>query len=580
MFRAFFRSSPSPTNAATDASSEPLTPLPPKLHLRTASSAAALAALQPASPTSLEAIDGAPRPPVQEWRHSGGSFAELLSREPRESVLVHDDGEGGAAKERGESMLVLPGGQWAVTGPDARLVVEELHRLRLSLSQRRRRRAAYSAGALSLAELLATLWVLVETAAALIEEGGKGRGVVRWVQLASWLTVVVGWVPVFALLKTLWLLSLRRYNLFLHTPLIVSPSALPSSELRALLERHRADIVPLPSSSSGAPFAPHLSRADDLPLFPERAAHYALVSEGEQSAMWSYRGSEHSRFPSAGSAGAGAAGGVATWVGAKVLGGVRWLFGMRPYEAAAREVEQEQDREREEDEEERAGMSGARDGQDENELLRPPSMAAVLSQHTSAWLDPPAPSSGEEYRSLFSGLSRPRSTSSFSFTPGSRRHSTGTVGSSAPLVDRSPASAIEEEDERPLPPPPPSQRERDLPPPPPPPRDHPTHGSSGSSQGAIIYIRMLDGRLVRRLSTIASLSDAGVSSSEAPSVPHTRGGHSPSSGSDSFATAREGESREDLQLRLAGEEGQEVLVVEAADVEGIEQWRWTSQARE
>ncbi|GAA5918363.1 hypothetical protein JCM6882_007300 [Rhodosporidiobolus microsporus] len=686
MFSSWFSSPSSPPgDNDTDpeaASHEPLTPLPPKLHLRAPSTPSVLHASPPSSPTATAAEGGEPA-----TRFEGRSFAELLSRDPRESVLMHE-GEGcdaggatdtsraGVAREN--SMLVLPGGEFAVVGPDASLLLQELHRLRTFTAQKTRRRTAHVAGALSLVVLAVTGWFLVEACGALVKSGGKGRGKERWVEMGFLLAVLALWVVVFAFLRArrlsplsllgllsaaliaflhlslaltnlvlafvwkvelsqrcdwgvgaawtmgakgevcgegegvggkgwaaaagvrlvvtvlflaLWLFTLRRYNVALHTPLRISPSALPSSELRSLLERHRADIVPLSSSAHAHPQPLGEGEGDALPAMPERAAHYALVSEGEESRMWSYRGSEVSRVSSTMRRGEKTSeqGGVGAWMGAKVWGGVGWLFGVRPHEQAAAGGEDEEKALHGEGEKPLA--RSPRDEDEEASFVGAPPAPSIPSRpsYAASWLSPERRDSDDsspssDYRSLFSGLRRPPSTSSFSFSSSSRsdkRHSTGTVASCAPLLERPlPPAAVEEDD----------PEEPALPAPPPPPKDAPpvhphshTHGSSGSSQGAIVYVRMSDGRLVRRLSTIASVSEAGYSHSS-PSSP-ARGmsrsrsdltGHSMSgsgsgrSGSESFATAAEVFAH---HQQGGGDGEEEVLIVEDGTGEVVEEWR-------
>ncbi|GAA5827736.1 hypothetical protein JCM11251_007648 [Rhodosporidiobolus azoricus] len=637
----FFSYSASPD---VGAAKEPLTPLPPKLHLRSPSVASAIHQSPPSSP-SLPLGERPEDAGGQSSRFGGHSFAELLlSRNLRESVLLHEGaechGDGTEGTGRENSMLVLPGGEFAVVGPEAHLLLQELHRLRISVAQKTRRRTAYHAGALSLVVLGVTVWFLVETrrisnlsllgllSASLIAFLHFSLAFTNMVLAFVWKTELstrcewgigsawtlsdkgdacpegkrVGWkgwavaagvrLVVTTPFLAIWLFFLRRYNLALHTPYRISPSALPSSELRSLLERHRADIVPL-SSTAHAGHAHHLPHGTDaggndaLPAMPDRAAHYALVSEGEESMMWSYRGSEVSRVTShaaGGGAGGKPGGGVGGWVGAKVWGGMGWLFGVQPYPQAVEDKEKlaaeggDQEKQglgrRQLDEEEEASFVGE---------TRP--APSILSGHSNAlsWLSPEqhedAASSASDYRSLFTGLRRPPSSSSFSFTSSSnKRHSNGTVISSAPLLDR------------PLPPPGEGdeilEAGADLPPPPPPPKDlhHASHGSSGSSQGAIVYVRMSDGRLVRRLSTIASVSEAGFSSSS-PSLGQSSserhhyfglsrsdltgsGSHSGSgrSGSESFATAAE-------VFAFHGEQEQEVLIVEDGTGEVVEEWR-------
>ncbi|GAA5863362.1 hypothetical protein JCM8547_006959 [Rhodosporidiobolus lusitaniae] len=671
-----FSSSSSSANleqVPTDAACEPLTPLPPKLHLRSSSvashsshAALPLSHSPPLSP-SLFSSSSPPRPASE---IGGASFAELLSRDPRQSVMMHEgaecEQEGGEPRHQ-ESMLVLEGGDFAVVGPDARLLVEELHRSRISVAQKKRRRTAYVAGVLSLVVLFVTLWFLVETCGSLIDEGGKGRGVYRWVELSFFLTVLPMWIVVFAFLRSrrisrlavagiicgafssflhlslaftnfilsfvwrddldtrcdwgvdvsftmgdkgddcspgdrvggkawsgaaavrlvvtllflaTWLFFLRRYNLALHTPLRISPSALPSSELRSLLERHRADIFPL-SSAAHAAHAHHLphtageGEADHLPAMPERGAHYALVSE--ESQMWSYRGTdEQGENGGGGGEGEGrkGGGGVGTWMGAKLWGGVGWLFGVQPYEKAKTAAE---------DEEKAVGdveKTASQRDLDEHQP-RPPSLLSTSHPSYAASILAPQPDDrSEAYQHLFDGLRRPPSISSFSISSSSKRFSTGTASSSAALLNR-PLPTPDEEDEHPT--------EPDLSAPPPPakvlspsrpplPHSSYSHGSSGSSRGAIVYVRMSDGRLVRRLSTIASVSEAGASSSagdllNTPTMHRSRSTLESSGGSESFATAAEAVQWH----RENGGDEEEVLILDEGSGEVVEEWRMRSE---
>ncbi|GAA5933891.1 hypothetical protein JCM3775_000316 [Rhodotorula graminis] len=675
MFRLPFSSSstPSPEHDA-------LTTLPPRRFSRSSS---IFTTPTPTSPPST-----ASSPPAADWT-SRHSFAELLSRDPRSSVLVRDAslyGDGaqvGGGEEQdgrdghGEGMLALPGADFGVVGSDAHLFLQELQRLRTSLALKRRRRTGYVAGVLSLVVLGVTFWFEVEACVALVKSGGSGRGALRWVEMAVWLSVLFLWVAVLLFLRsrrpsilclvglssaalssflhlslvfanfvlsfvwkgelvdrcdwgidvawtsgdkgddcegegwkgwsgaavvrllvtaaflTIWLVVLRRYHRTLFTPAVVSPSQLPSAELRALLGRHRADIVPLSSAFHPPTIVdPSAVHPDALPHAPDRAtAFYASVSDG----AWSYD-VEHARWGSsasrasrgagadvAGGAGGSASasgGGAAQWLGAKLWGGVAWFLGVPSYDAAAT-LEEEAKALREKDAEPGAGRrsveglerSAAHVG---GEHVARPQPAHPVSYE--AWLDESAAAArdGHDYGSLFSGLRRPgsfASSSSPSLSLSSKRLSTG---SAAPLLG-SPSSSSPSPD--------PSPRDdahqppRNLPPSPSPPRRSPTDpptGSSGSIRGAIVYVRMSDGRLVRRLSTIASESDeTRRSRSEATDslastsfggggVGGTSGGagsgrSGSSSGEGSFATAREGAEEE-----LDGEEelGREVLLDE------------------
>ncbi|EGU11401.1 LigA [Rhodotorula toruloides ATCC 204091] len=165
----------------------------------------------------------------------GHSFAALLSRDTRRSFIVpslhqaRDPESSGVEEDRtqpGERLLAIPGADFAVAGPDVYLLLQELHRARISRAQKVRRRTAYFAGFFSLVVLVITLWYLGETSRALARYGGRGRGVLRWIELSAWLTVLCGWPLTVLFLRT------RRPTLL--TPVTLT-SAFLSSTLHLLL---------------------------------------------------------------------------------------------------------------------------------------------------------------------------------------------------------------------------------------------------------------------------------------------------------------------------------------------------------
>ncbi|GAA5853055.1 hypothetical protein JCM9279_003797 [Rhodotorula babjevae] len=664
MFRLPFSSSSTPPSPEHDA----LTTLPPRRFSRTGSTISTATSTPGSYPSTASS------PSADDWT-SRHSFAELLSRDPRSSVLVRDgspygDGVQGGGEPQGgrdghgEGMLALPGADFGVVGSDAHLFLQELQRLRTSLALKRRRRTGYLAGALSLVVLVVTFWFEVEACVALAKSGGSGRGALRWVEMAVWLSVLLLWVAVLLFLRsrrpsilclvglssaalssflhlalsfanfvlsfvwkaelvdrcdwgiavawtsgdkgvycegngwkgwsvaavvrllvtaaflTLWLYVLRRYHRALFTPAVVSPSQVPSAELRALLERHRADIVPLSSAFHPPTIVdPSTLHPDDLPHAPDRAtAFYASVSDGAWSydvehARWGSSASHASRSAGAdGGAGASASasgGGAAQWLGAKLWGGVGWLLGVPSYDAAAT-LEEEAKALREKDVEPSAARRSV-EGLERSGPLALDNGARVVRPQPAhpvsyeAWLDEGATRDAHDFGSLFSGLRRPASFASSSPSISSKRLSTG---SAAPLLG-SPSTSSSSPSPDPFPRPDAPGTSRSPPSSPsaprPSPADPPT-GSSGSTRGAIVYVRMSDGRLVRRLSTIASESDeTRRSRSEATSLasfggaePAGSGRRASSSGEGSFATAREG--GEEL---LEGEDlGREVLLDE------------------
>ncbi|GAA5969394.1 hypothetical protein JCM3765_000454 [Sporobolomyces pararoseus] len=597
-------------SAASDRSQAPLSPLPRKLSLRSHHSN---------SPTTLEEIQNNDQmvesepslfPRTNEnfeglAELGGATFAELLGRgDMRESIMLHagdveqDINEAVGEYERKlqeeEVILTLPGGGWGVVGPDAHLLLQELHRSRISLAQKRRRRISYFAGVTTLAVFAFNLWLLIATVISIVRFGGRGRGVLRWIEFSVFLATLTFCLVVIAFLRTrrpstlgmlalisstfvaslhvslalanfiltfvwkdeasmsahtwdvdiawtdldgfageqmrndfkgwtiaavvrffivvivsfIWLGSIRLYNRSIHTPFVISPHALPSSELRALLNQHRATIIPLAPSTHPVS-AHHLHSPDWLPSHLDRA-HYIQASEA--SAAYSYV-SQHMRSSSTaagefeGGGGGKRSGGVSTWVQAKVWQGVGWIFGVQPYE----ENEEKGTEDRKEEHHSQAREQESFSHDPSKDLDRLSFDITSTNNQVSTTKTDPAPSN------LLTRL--------FSSTT-SKRLSTG---STAPLLSTSePASD-------PI-------YEKESTPPAPPPKDHHHEsrtGSSGSTGGQIVYVRMSDGRLVRRLSTIASLD----LSEEVDIARRSRSDLSGSyqtgeSGTDSFATAR------------------------------------------
>ena len=119
----------------------------------------------------------------------------------------------------------------------------------------------------------------------------------------------------------------------------------------------------------------------------------------------------------------------------------------------------------------------------------------------------------------------------------SKRLSTASTASSAPLLPHTPNDAA------------PNEPTFDINPPPLPPKDpdsgfhlHSATGSSGSTNGNLVYVRMSDGRLVRRLSTIASEGTESIRRSRSDLSGSFQTGDS---GPDSFTTAQSEQRRGD-----------------------------------
>ncbi|BGO95226.1 hypothetical protein NBRC10512_002984 [Rhodotorula toruloides] len=510
-------SSPSPDQ-------ESLTSLPPRLAIRHRS----LPDFQSHEP---------PLPPLPADRRwsamsdassdlGGHSFAELLSRDTLQSFIVPSvhqpqDAESARQDDRfeeeqiqlGERLLAIPGADFAVAGPDAYLLLQELHRARISRAQKTRRPTLLTPVTLTSAFLSSILHLLLAFANLILSFVWRGDLGLR----CSWGTDVAwtagrkgvfcadgswkGWTfaATIRLLLTIlvvvaWFLLLRSYARALHTPSIISPSQIPSAELQALLDTHTATIVPLSSPfdpSHGGP----LARLDSnhLPEMPDRATHYIYASDS----AWSYDPEHHrqaSAGASSGSRASRAVGGTletaAVWLRAQVWRGVGWLMGAGRSGADLQRDEEEEGREEEEkddgDSQGRPGVSHAHERLPHGALhapTHPTSPPTVLDNQPRRPL--PAAPADHDYASLFRDVSRPPSARN---DHTSNRDSTS---SASPLLGRSiPA----DEDYEVL----------DDSPPPPPPKDG---FILERSQGPIVYVRMSDGRLVRRLSTIASESE-------------------------------------------------------------------------
>lgn len=414
-------------------------------------------------------------------------------------------------------------------------------------------------------------------------EGANGwKGWIVAAALRAIVTVIVGvscshlWLMYAQLIllaqQFCWLTSLRAFYRCLRVTSIVDPSLAPSSEARAILARHSAGIVPL--SSHSHIHTPH-SDPNYLPHMPDRSAHYAFVSES------------NSYVPSESREGGGG-GGAGAWLGAKVMGAVGWLLGVDSYEVA----KEQRDRDVEKGEKEAMLLRDGRGsegmpGQRLSGTLDPNSMRVYapldmdnptirnvdnsarssLPSSTSSLGSHSRSADAQRYRGLFDGVTRTNRSRSNSqpTSPLLRPQSMATVDS---LRSPSPEPlgtytentynddhhlrqheklhqqylANDHEDH---------EEDKPLPPPPPP---HARTGSSGSTGGSLVYVRMGDGRLVRKLSTIAS------ESSEAPSVLASVSGGTRSRGTNaSWATALDGEA---VLENLEGEDRLEIREVE------------------
>ncbi|BGP27371.1 hypothetical protein JCM10295v2_006339 [Rhodotorula toruloides] len=211
------------------------------------------------------------------------------------------------------------------------LLSQELRRARIGRAQKIRRCTAYFARFLSLVVLVVTLWHLGETSRTLAKDGGSGGGVLRWIELSAWLTVICGWPLTVLFHRVGWFLVLRSYARALQTPTIISPSQVPSSELQAILDTYTATILPLSSPFDPSRAAP-LAQLDSehLPEMPDGATHYVYASDS----AWSHDPEHHRQASAGASSGSrvsralgGALGSAGVWLGAQVWRGVRWLMG-------------------------------------------------------------------------------------------------------------------------------------------------------------------------------------------------------------------------------------------------------------
>ncbi|GAA5841922.1 hypothetical protein JCM3766R1_002540 [Sporobolomyces carnicolor] len=511
----------------------------------------------------------------------GTTFAELLGRGDVRNSTVFRAGQLRAAEleshleaAAGANDMVhaLPGGGWGVIGPDTRLLLQELHRARVSVAQRRRRRIAYAAGFLSLAVLAFNFWCLITVITGIVLYDGGGRGKMRWISFAVYLSsmplvltvigflrtrrpstlgmvafhssafvavlhissaivslilvfvwkkqvsrsmhgwgidvsrssldadlddalaeggkTMRGWVVAGAariclvvLVSIVWIRTIWMYDRAIRTPFVISPHALPSPELHSLLARHRAVVIPLPDMAEAKKRQP-LHTADWLPSHLDRSQAYHV---SEVSAAYSYVSSSASVFtPAEATSGSG---GIATWLQAQLWRGVGWIIGITPFEGN----DKVEDRLREEGPRKdvpQTSSEGVRDHDARTEFVSQESRERLADADRS---DPgfdrasfdivAAGSTGhkaeeEEPIRLSSAESR--------FVP---TNTTTSPVLECLLPDHEPAFDVL-----------PSLSAKDA----------PVYGfdsraeSSGSRRGDIVYVRMTDGKLVRRLSTIVS----------------------------------------------------------------------------
>ncbi|KAL8291463.1 hypothetical protein RQP46_002441 [Phenoliferia psychrophenolica] len=469
---------------------ESLTPLPARLSLRT-SSPASSASAQHRTTLSLGGGGGAGGAgPYRDYPAAGtgggvsewgtGGFSALLSQDPRRASIVstaHLAGQNAAGGGRGgrpdSNVALLEGGHLAVVGTDAPLLLQEIDRQRSSAVHRKHRHLALYAGLLSLLASAFTFWLIFEAAWALVDKGGKKRGVARYVELGlalvafaacgvviAWLkrctwgidaawdftasgkvcaagTSIIGWsvaasirIIITLIFSFILLSSLRTFHRSLSITSIIDPTLLPSLEARTILASGRASLVP------SSPFLhnhPSLSNSPNaLPAMPIRGAHYSHPSD----ATTYYANSDWSdgRELLAGSP-AGTAGGLASWAGSKLWRGVGWIFGVEPYQAAPQvDVDMVEKGEKNI----RRPTSGGGGGGGQRDELRSEESGRVFSP---------------EDMDLILEEDRAREAEEASSSNHAPRSSTG---------------------------------------------------SSGSTGGSLVFVRMSDGRLVRKLSTIAS----------------------------------------------------------------------------
>lgn len=89
----------------------------------------------------------------------------------------------------------------SLTGPDAPLLIHEMHRVHLSAAQHRRRKLALWAGVMTLLVLAVAGWFVIEVVWSLITSGGQGRGVLRWAELTAGLVALLATVAVIPWLR-------------------------------------------------------------------------------------------------------------------------------------------------------------------------------------------------------------------------------------------------------------------------------------------------------------------------------------------------------------------------------------------
>lgn len=226
-----------------------------------------------------------------------------------------------------------------------------------------------------------------------------------------------------------------------------------------LLDRHSAGFISLTSNIH------RHTHGNDLPHMPDRAALYALANEGEE-----YESSIVIRNTSTG--------GVGTWLGAKVMGAFGWLLGVQPYDDGRKQADAEDDK----DVEKLAESSWRATESDSMRVRAPVDMDNPLdsTQHRRLSLGSSSTSEAARYKELFADVSRSSRRASSS----SSEHDSTTQQDAVSVDPRDQHSAAVD------------------------PERHAPTGSSGSSGGSLVFVRMSDGRLVRKLSTIVSEASA------------------------------------------------------------------------
>lgn len=234
---------------------------------------------------------------------------------------------------------------------------------------------------------------------------------------------------------------------------------------------------------------------------PDHAAHYVYASDS----AWSYDPAHHRQASAGASSGSRASRVVGealeyagVWLGAQVWRGVGWLLRAPMDSSRVREDEEDELGWKSEKEETRA--EGRLDVG--REVVRPlPGDASTDARHpTQSEGDnsvlprtPPSPPTIGDDAFLLSELSSPQSTPLEDYsTPDS-------ISSTCPLLETSTRPGAHEFDVL--------DDQADCTPPRPPPKDD---FVLDRLHGSIVYVRMSDGRLVRRLSTIASESEGAA----------------------------------------------------------------------